>query len=85
MVTVDVRYGMNISEESSETYKKDHVSIEPLQESHEVGISHAISQNNDLVSVVIENRQYSPLSNVTRNAPVICIPGTLGAGEWRGF
>ena len=67
MLTVDVRYGMNIAEESSETYIKDHVSTEPLQESCEVGISQDISQNNDPVSVPIENRQYTSLSNATSN------------------
>ena len=74
MLTVNVRYGMNISEKSSETYIKDHVSTEPLQESREVGISQDISQNNDPVSVPIENRQYSSLSNATCNLSMKEVP-----------
>ena len=74
MLTVNVRYGMNISEESSETYIKDHVSTETLQESHEVGISQDISQNNDPVTVPIENRQYSSLSNAASNLSMKEVP-----------
>ena len=74
MLTVDVRYGMNISEESSETYIKDHVSTELLQESREVGISQDISQNNDPVSVPIENRQNTSISNATSNLSMKEVP-----------
>ena len=70
MLTVDVRYEMN----SSETFKKDHVSTEPLQESREVGILQDISQNNYPVYVPIENRQYSSLSNATSNLSMKEVP-----------
>ena len=74
MLTVNVRYGMNISEKSSETYINDHVSTEPLQESREVGISQDISQNNDPVPVPIENRQYSSLSNAASKLSMKEVP-----------
>ena len=73
-LTVNVRYGMNISEKSSETYINDHVSTEPLQESREVGISQDISQNNDPVPVPIENRQYSSLSNAASKLSMKEVP-----------
>ena len=74
MLTINVRYGMNISEKSSETCINDHVSTEPLQESLEVGISQDISQNNDPVPVPIENRQYSSLSNAASKLSMKEVP-----------
>ena len=50
------------------------MSTEPLQELREVGISQDISQNNDQVSVPIENRQYTSLSNATSNLSMKEVP-----------